>query len=91
MTHTERMIEIIKLIFDKTEVSTELLSSVMLAFSNGAVITDEMSNAEKGEAISQNWIETTKQSMIATVKAHNRRTAQAVADAQTLVQIGDLL
>lgn len=91
MTYTERMIEIIKLIFDKTEVSTELLSSVMLAFADGAIVTDEMSNAEKGEVISQNWIETTKQVMIATVKAHNRRLAQAEADAQTLTQIGDLL
>jgi len=85
------MIEIIKLIFDKTDVSTELLSSVMPAFANGAIISDEMSNSEKGEAISQNWIETTKQVMIATVKAHNRRLAQAEADAQTLALIGDLL
>ena len=50
-----------------------------------------MTNAEKGEAISQAWIETTKQTMIATVKAYNRRTAQVAADAQTLTQIGDLL
>lgn len=91
MTYTERMIEIIKLIFDKTEVGTELLSSVMLAFADGAIITDEMSNAEKGEVISRNWIETTKQVMIATVKTHNRRLAQIEADAQTLTQIGDLL
>ena len=91
MTNTERMIEIIKLIFDKTEVSTELLSSVMLAFSNGAMISDEMSNAEVGEAISQNWIETTKQSMIAAVKVHNRRTAQVAADEQTMTQIAELV
>lgn len=91
MTYTERMVNILKLIFDKEDISTELLSSVMLAFANGALITDEMSNAEKGEVISQNWIETTKQVMIATVKAHNRRLAQAEADAQTLTQIGDLL
>lgn len=91
MTYTERMIEIIKLIFGKAEVSTELLSSVMLAFADGAPTTDEMTSAEIGEMISQHWIETTKQAMIATVKAHNRRIAQVEADAQTLTQIGDLL
>lgn len=95
MTYTERMIGIIKLIFDKTEVNTEMLSSVMLAFADGAQITDEMTSAEIGEMISHHWIETTKQAMIATVKAHNRRIAQANvqadADAQTLIQIGDLL
>lgn len=91
MTYTERMIEIIKLIFDKTEVGTELLSSVMLAFADGAQITDEMSSTEKGEIISQNWIESTKQQMILMLKTHNRRIAQAEADAQTIAQIGDLL
>jgi hypothetical protein len=91
MTHTERMISIIKLIFDKTEVSTELLSSVMLAFADGAPITDKMTSAEVGEMISRHWLETTKQQMVATVKAHNRRLAQSDADAQTMIQIGDLL
>lgn len=95
MTYTERMIGIIKLIFDKTEVSTELLSSVMLAFADGAPITDEMTSQEIGEMISRHWIESTKQQMIATVQRHNRRiaqaNAQANADAQTLIQIGDLL
>lgn len=91
MTNTERMIEIIKLIFDKTDVNTELLSSVMLAFADGALLTEEMTNAEIGEEISRNWIETTKQKMVATVKAYNRRLAQADVDAQTSIQIGDLL
>lgn len=91
MTYTERMIGIIKLIFNKTEVSTELLSSVMLAFADGAPITDEMTSAEIGEMISRHWIETTRQQMIATVQRHNRRLAQSDADAQTFIQIGDLL
>lgn len=91
MTYTERMIEIIKLIFDKEEVGTELLSSVMLAFADGAPITDEMTSAEIGEMISRHWIDTTRQQMIATVKAHNRRLVQSSADEQTLIQISDLL
>lgn len=91
MTNTERMIEIIKLIFDKTDVNTELLSSIMLAFADGALLTEEMTNAEIGEEISRNWIETTKQKMVATVKAYNRRLAQSDADERTMIQIGDLL
>lgn len=91
MTNTERMVQIIKLIFDKTEVGIELLSSVMLAFADGAPITDEMTSAEVGEMISRHWLETTKQQMVATVKAYNRRLVQSDADAQTMIQIGDLL
>lgn len=91
MTYTERMTEIIKLIFGKAEVSTELLSSVMLAFADGAPITDEMTSAEVGEMISRHWLETTKQQMVAIVKAYNRRLAQSASDTQTLIQIGDLL
>ncbi len=91
MTYTERMVAILKMIFDKEDISTELLSSVMLAFADGAPITDEMTSTEIGEMISRNWIETTQRQMIATLKAYNRMLQKSSIDDQTLVQIGDLL
>lgn len=90
MTYTERMISILKLIFGKEEISTELLSSVMLAFAEGAVLTDEMTTSEIGEAISENWIAQTRASLIETVKRYNRQQAIIGADATTMDQISAL-